>query len=332
MGGTDQERSGRSILYCVVPRDLVKLHDTLRRHYARDPAVEVVVERRSADRRGEGERRSAESRRASAERRRIRAHSGRRIADRRVPSASVEAPPLPRRARPYAARIVFVERVLPSTQHAEDVDTARLVTRFQAGDPEIFGELYVRYFDRVYAYLVVALGNPHEAEDATQQVFMKLLEALPRYEFTGTPFRAWMFVIVRNLALKLHAKDSRVDPVDPAEIARQLEDRAASDTDLEALTWISDRELLMFVDRLPLAQRQVLVLRYMMGLESRQIAAILDRSPADVRMLQARALRFLKERLTRVGHASSRQVPPARMRGCVTPALVLRSRRFALQR
>jgi RNA polymerase sigma-70 factor (ECF subfamily) len=331
MGETTAGERTRAITYCVVPRDLARLHDPLRAHFADDPAVEVVVERRSADRRRAEERRAAEPDSAGTpERRTIHSRSGRRVADRRAPFASVVTPTLPRRARRFADRIVFVERLLPSSQHAEDVDTARLVTRFQAGESEVFGEIYLRFFDSVYSYLLVALENQHEAEDATQQVFLKLLEALPRYEFRGPPFRAWLFVIVRHLALDMHAKFSRLEVVEPDEVSRRLDERPVEDEDMDALRWITDRELVLFVERLPVAQRQVLVLRYMLGLDSREIAQVLDRSPADVRMLQSRALRFLKERLTRIGHASVPKAPPARVRGCVPPANVLRARRFAL--
>ena len=331
MGKTDGGDRTRAVTYCIVPRDLSRLHDSLRAHFAGDRTVEVVVERRSADRRQSPDRRSSEAESAeTTERRTIHSSTGRRVADRRAPFASLGPPALPRKLRRFADRIVFAERLLPSTQREEDVDTARLVIRFQAGERDVFGEIYMRFFDSVYSYLLVAFENPHEAEDATQQVFLKLLEALPRYEFRGPPFRAWLFVVVRNMALDTHAKFARLDVVEPSEVSRRLDETPQREPDLDVLAWLTDRELLLFVERLPAAQRQVLVLRYMLGLDSREIAEVLDRSAADVRMLQSRALRFLKERLTRIGHASVPKVPPARVRGCVTPANVLRARRFAL--
>ncbi|MDX6663650.1 MAG: hypothetical protein QOG09_1752, partial [Solirubrobacterales bacterium] len=87
--------------------------------------------------------------------------------------------------------LVFCERIEVAAEAREDLLTARLVTRIQAGATSAFSELYETYFDRVYAYLRVALRDHHEAEDAAQQVFMQAMEALPRYQLRrGTPFRA----------------------------------------------------------------------------------------------------------------------------------------------
>jgi RNA polymerase sigma-70 factor (ECF subfamily) len=252
------------------------------------------------------------------------------VAERRASTVPVDVlVELPRKARPYEARLVFVERLEPTVQQAEDLDTQRLVSAFQAGHTEAFAELYMRYFDRVYAYLRVALNDGHDAEDATQQVFTKVFEALPRYERTRAPFRGWMFVIVRNHAISAIQKRSRTQPLPIHEIERRM---AASvedgDGELPVLDWITDREVLMFVERLPLAQRQVLMLRYMLDLTHTEVAIVLNRSEDDVRMLQSRALRYMRERLAALGRTPSRQ--RGRLVRCPRKSTVLRARRFAL--
>jgi DNA-directed RNA polymerase specialized sigma24 family protein len=95
------------------------------------------------------------------------------------------------------------------------------------------------------------------------------------------------------------------------------------------LDWISDRELVLFVDRLPLAQRQVLLLRYMLDLTHAQIAEVLDRTPDDVRALHSRALRFLRTRLAALGRDARHGTRSRAMRP-VREARVLRHRRFVL--
>ncbi|MDX6653173.1 MAG: hypothetical protein QOJ38_1954 [Solirubrobacterales bacterium] len=228
--------------------------------------------------------------------------------------------------------VLFCERITPSAEQLEDLDTARLVTRIQAGASAEFATLYSRYFDRVYGYLRVLLNDRHEAEDAAQQVFMQVLEALPRYERRGQPFRAWLFVAVRNLALYQLRKLRRAEAQDPAEIDRSRENGSATEElDLSAIGWISDNDLLLFVERLPLPQRQVLLLRFMLDLPSKEIASILERSPEDVRMLQARALRFLNTRLSALGRGPQTG-PRIRSRQYLRQAPVLRGRRFALLR
>jgi RNA polymerase sigma-70 factor (ECF subfamily) len=225
-------------------------------------------------------------------------------------------------------RVIFAERIERSDEQLEDLDTARLVTCFQSGERAAFESLYARYFDRVYGYLRVTLKERHEAEDAAQQVFMHVFEHTARYERRDKPFRAWLFTIVRNVALMRLRKDGRVDVVDPEEMGRRREGTAPQD--LHALEWISDSDLMVFVERLPVAQRQVLMLRYMLGLRAAEIAEILDRTPNDVSQLQSRALRFLRDRLTAIGRSGTRR-ERARTQRRTIQAWVLRSRRYALR-
>jgi RNA polymerase sigma-70 factor (ECF subfamily) len=356
------------VVYCLVPRDLApSLHELLRRHFARgDPRVEVIVEQRSSDRRAEERRARSQAAHAQAarpatraqaarsqatspparsadrpaparpaadglDRRLVRALAGRRVSERRAAVLAAPAPELPRRARAHAHRIAFVERLEPTQLHSEDVDTARLVARFQAGERDAFAALYMRYFDRVYSYLRLVLRSSAEAEDAAQNVFLTLLEALPRYERREAPFRGWLFVIVRNHARAVLKRNARVElhaQLEP-EPPGAAEPAPPTDSELPALGWVADRELLLFIERLPLAQRQVLALRYMLDLSYPEIAAVLDRGQDDVRSLHSRAVRFLRARLTAVGRSpvSQRQVPA---RSCPKHAWVLRHRRFAL--
>jgi RNA polymerase sigma-70 factor (ECF subfamily) len=312
-----------------VPWELAgELHEQLRVHFRTDPNIDVVVERRRRERRS-GDQRRGDEEDPRKDRRLIRNPEGRRVGDRRAPVAAIEPPTLPELAHPFVEQIAFVERLEPSDQHHEDLDTARLVTRHQAGDKEVFAELYMRYFDRVYSYLRLALDDEHAAEDATQQVFVKVMEALPRYERRTQPFRAWLFTIVRNHAIRYLEKRGRTEIVDPVELTERSESSEPEPPEaLGALGWITDREILMLIERLPDSQRQVLMLRYMMDLTTTDIAAVLGRSNEDVRALQSRALRFLQQRLTALGRSPRKRQPTIQMSRRRSAAPVLRARRF----
>jgi RNA polymerase sigma-70 factor (ECF subfamily) len=333
MRGSEARGEGtRTVVYCLVPFSLAaKLHEPLRAHFTGDPDVEVVVERRARDRRAAPERRAV-SEAPDGERRRIRNEGGRRVGPRRAPTLPVEAPLLPRKARPYADELAFVERLEPSEEHLADLDSARLVTRFQAGDEDAFTALYMRYFDRVYAYVrVLFRGDSHEAEDVTQQVFVGAFEGLPRYERRRQPFRAWLFTIARNQAVSRLSKRSRSEPVEPRLLAERYEDVSGEEEPRAEIGWLADRELVMFVERLPLAQRQVLVLRYMLDLPTKEIAAMLGRSAEDVRALESRALRFLQARLTAIGRRTTQRRGQLPSHSRVHWMHVLRHRRLALR-
>ena len=321
----------RSIVYCIVPRELVKLHEPLRRHFREDPGIEVVVERRAIDRRAAADRRAESIPGPAADRRQIRGEGGRRVADRRGSVIPATVAALPRKARPHAEQLVFIERIASSAQQLEDIDTARLVTHIQAGDDRGFTDIYLRYFERVYSYLAVLFPrDPHTAEDVTQQAFMKVFEALPQYVRRNQPFRHWLFVIVRNTAYTELGKRTRLDLVDPTEMTRRQEAEPARDG-LDALDWIADRELRMFIDRLPLAQQQILMLRYTLDLNSIEIGEILGMTSAQVRSQKRHAFNFLQDRLVAIGRESCR-ADRARIRRFRPQQHVLRSRRFALTR
>jgi RNA polymerase sigma-70 factor (ECF subfamily) len=311
MNPTEEQRP---VVFCLVPRRLAgEVHDPLHRHFAGDADVEVVVERRRTDRRSGEDRRREDGDGDGPERRRIRNVDGRRVGERRAVLVEVEPPPLPDEVVDYIEALDFVERLEPSTERAEDLDSARLVTSFQSGETEAFTTLYMRYFDRVYSYLRVLLEDVHEAEDGTQQVFTKVFEALPRYERREQPLRAWLFTVVRNHALGELRKRGRVELEEQEEIERLMTDGVADEPPLSVPGWISDRDLLVFMERLPLVQRQVLTLRYMMDMSNREVGELLDRSPSEIRVLHHRAVRFLRERLEATRKRSRR--PPALLNG-----------------
>jgi RNA polymerase sigma-70 factor (ECF subfamily) len=209
----------------------------------------------------------------------------------------------------------------------EDAATASTVARIKAGEMDRFSELYERYFDRVYGYMRIVLRKSHEAEDGTQEVFIKAFKGLPRYESRGRPFRAWLFTIARNHAISMLRKRNDL-PVESEQLDVHLENERTNGAS-EELRWVSDSEFVLLIERLPIAQRQVLALRYMLDLSNSEIGEILDREPNAIRALQFRAIRTLKQRLAHKRPEPGRK-PRERMRRWPKRAPVLRARRFAL--
>ena len=330
-----QGRSVKPVVYCVLPADLAdELHDLLLAYFRGDPLIQVIVERRGAERRRQDERRRR--RRGPSvkprERRVLRAARGRRIAERRAAQVPTTVPELPPVAVPYADRIAFVERLEPSTLEREDADTAQLIARIQAGDQALFDELYLRYFDRVYAYVRVTLHDVHEAEDVAQDVFLRVLEALPRYERRSAPFRAWLFRIVRNSAITRVRQRQRLTLESPEAVAERGAPSFIPASD--SLRWLGDQDLLALIEELPLSQRQVIVLRYLMDFRSTEISKIMDRSPDAVRQLHQRAMHFLRRRVEKPegdnegGHTRVQRESMVRLR---PRAPVVRARQMSLR-
>ena len=83
----------------------------------------------------------------------------------------------------------------------DDDAIERLVDAAKAGDPEAFGTLFDHFHEPVYRYIAARVGRPSDAEDLAQLVFVKALEALPRYEARGVPFGGWLFRLARNVVI-----------------------------------------------------------------------------------------------------------------------------------
>lgn len=326
----EKEGGKRKVVYCIVPRDLArKLHEHLRSHWREEESIRVVVERRGDERRAD-ERRVSEAESPGSERRTIRSPTGRRIAERRAIGVVSNPPALPRRARAYAERLVFVERIEPSEQALIDAEANRLVIRVQSGDEEAMKEIYLRNFDQIYGYARLALRDRHDAEDVAQQVFMKLIQAIPRYEVRpSSPFRTWIFHIARNEIAQSFRGRLRLTFEEPHKLDMRR-DEAASQEVQTMLEWLSDNELSLFIERLPENQREVLVMRYMLDLTVHEVAAVTARTSKSVRRLQERAFVTLEERLVAIGRRPERRGRRSPMLIRLKPIPVMTARRFAL--
>lgn len=309
-------------MYCVVPTDLApELHELLCDHWRDDPSVVVMVERRR------GERRRSRNGHVRSPERRARSN-GRAGGDRREAAHAQPPPGLPRPARLHADRLAFKAPNGRARRDAEDVDSDRLVVRLQSGDRSAFDRLFMRYYDRVYAYARVALRDEHEAEDVAQQVFGNVIQALPRYQVRhDSSFRAWLFRITRNVVLRTLSRNGRLCLEEPAELDRRLES-PTPDAPF-GLDWLSDKDLAMLVERLPLSQRQVILLRYVFQFRTDEIAEALERTPVAIRMLEHRATRALEARLDAM-RGNTRRCERSPMIAYERARPVVFRRRFAL--
>ena len=173
----------------------------------------------------------------------------------------------------------------------KEVDERLLVEAAQR-DPTRFAELYEAHFERVYAYMARRVGMREDAEDLTADVFQRALAGLPRFEFRGVPFAAWLLKIGGNLIadrMKRLAREhesqslgSNVD--DPADSSLEEVERRA--------------RLFRLVDQLPVNQRHVILLRFAEEKSIREIAQELGRTEGAVKQLQFRALENLRARMS----------------------------------
>jgi RNA polymerase sigma-70 factor (ECF subfamily) len=170
----------------------------------------------------------------------------------------------------------------------DELDRA-IVARARA-DPRAFAPLYDRYLDAVYRYCYRRLGNREAAEDATSAIFARALAALPNYR--DGSFRAWLFVIAHNIVIDTHR---RRRPEQPLADTFEPVDREPTPEEA-ALASDARQSVRALLEVLPVDQRRVLELR-LAGLTGAEIARVLNRSVAAVKMLQLRAMTRLRGEL-----------------------------------
>jgi len=171
-----------------------------------------------------------------------------------------------------------------------------LVERAQRGDRAALEELYLLHFDRIYSYLHLSVGSRHDAEDLTTQTFLKMLEAIGRFEWRAVPFSAWLFRIAHNLAMDHFRANKRWQPEEEVPESVQGQESSAEEQALESL---GETSMLELIDRLSPEQRQVLTLKFVFRFSNGEAAAILGKTEGAVKSLQHRALASLQKHVTR---------------------------------
>lgn len=170
-----------------------------------------------------------------------------------------------------------------------------LVERAVGGDVEAFGGIYERYADSVYRFALFRLGDAHDAEDLTEQTFVRAFEAIGRYKIGGAPFAAWLFRIARNLVTDHFRRRSRRGEVDIDEMAEQLTDRRGTHDLAEGR--IDARELHDAIAKLTVDQRTVVLMKFFGGLSNAETANVMGKNEGSVKSLQHRALASLGRHL-----------------------------------
>jgi RNA polymerase sigma-70 factor, ECF subfamily len=182
---------------------------------------------------------------------------------------------------------------------AEERRVRRLVGRAKSGDRDAMRQLYLQFAPAVHAHAGRVVANRDDAEDVTQQTFAKLLTELRRYEPGDAPFRSWILRVSHNVAID-HLRRTRAVPLDA--IPDDLD--AVEDGALECRA--SLREALA---SLTAGQRDVLVLRHIVGLEPDEIAECLGRSLRSVHCLHHRGRAAACSALDELGFAPATVSP-----------------------
>ncbi len=177
---------------------------------------------------------------------------------------------------------------LDESQEAQE-KTRLAVARAKQGDQNAVRFLYVTYSHNIYGYVRSIMHDDHEAEDVTQHVFAKLMTAIDRYDDLGVPFFAWLLRLARNVAID-HLRANRLTPTENV-----IDPGTGRRADFERTHTVRDA-----LATLPLEQRQVVILRHVVGLTPGEIANRMGRTEGSIHGLHHRGRRALQRELTRL--------------------------------
>lgn len=170
-----------------------------------------------------------------------------------------------------------------------------LVERAVQRDRAAFTALYDKYVDRIYRHVYYRVSNQSEAEDITQEVFIRAWKAINKYKRRGAPFVAWLLAIAHNLVVDYYKTRKESIPLDEARAVG-----GSDETNPEAMTEASlNRSYIRnAVSKLKGDKQKVILMRFIEGFSYGEIAQALNKSEGAVRVIQHRALGDLRRMLT----------------------------------
>jgi len=194
-------------------------------------------------------------------------------------------------------RVIALNNTVEYAGSYQVQDDESLVRRAKQYDQEAFTELYDKYFEKIYRYIAVKVGDRMEAEDITQQVFLKAIKSISSFKWKGFPFSSWLFRIAHNQVVDYLRKKKKQATV-------ALDDNVLTSKDNpEAMLEqkLNLEQLATATKKLTSAQQEVISLRFAGELPIAQVAKVMGKSEGAVKALQHSAIVSLRKSLIGTG-------------------------------
>jgi RNA polymerase sigma-70 factor (ECF subfamily) len=172
----------------------------------------------------------------------------------------------------------------------EQAEITGLVKKAACGNFNAFGELYCLYLNPIYRYVFYQVKDKMTAEDITEEVFIKAWKAIESCQGKEHTFSSWLYRIAHNHMINTLRKMHKCTSIEGDNFIDIKDSKQEVEIGLEY------RELLEFITCLPSNQKQVIILKFIEGLETREIGKIMGKKEGAIRILQMRALNTLKKK------------------------------------
>jgi len=178
-----------------------------------------------------------------------------------------------------------------ATSACDPAEIAGLIEEASGGNIKAFGELYSIYLDRIYRYIFYQVRDRMTAEDITEEVFIKAWRAIRSCKGKEKTFSTWLYRIAHNHLINTRRHMGRLMSVEKNNFVDVMDPKQKVEAKLEY------RELLETITCLPQNQKQVIILKFIEGLDNREIGRIMSKNEGAIRVSQMRALSTLREKL-----------------------------------
>jgi RNA polymerase sigma-70 factor (ECF subfamily) len=170
----------------------------------------------------------------------------------------------------------------------------QLVLQAQDGNSEAFGQLYDAYMERIYRFVYFRVEDQQTAEDITSQVFLKAWSNLDRFQFSRTPYLAWLYTIAHNAVIDHYRTRKVTTALDDVQLSQpDHSELVENEIDLT----VEMRSVKTALQSLTDDQQKVLTLKFIEGMSNNEIARHLGKREGAIRALQMRGLQALAKQL-----------------------------------
>jgi RNA polymerase sigma-70 factor, ECF subfamily len=187
------------------------------------------------------------------------------------------------------------------TQHVVGDDFARVLADAQGGSEDQFAVLWRDANPALLRYLRVLA--PENAEDIAAETWVNVIRGLPRFIGDEAAWRAWLFTTARRRLID-QARVRKRHPAEPLDDVSAAEMPRAPDAAQIALENLATESAIALLSQLPQPQAEVIMLRVVAGLDTDAVAALLGKTPGNIRVMAHRGLKKLEDLLGRAGVTS----------------------------
>jgi RNA polymerase sigma-70 factor (ECF subfamily) len=172
-----------------------------------------------------------------------------------------------------------------------NLEESELIERAKRRDPAALAEIYTRHQPTIFRYVLFRVADEATAEDLTAEVFVRMVRSIERFSYRGRPILAWLYSIARNLVADHYR---RSDPSRGVELSEQLA-AVIPDPEDHIDDWRVRQRLIEAISHLTEEQSEVIVLRFVEGLDTKTVADVVGKSVRAVKSLQYRGLVALRK-------------------------------------